>query len=183
MLCIDQNGSDCTLKKTLYISDLDGTLLNYAGELSRATRSGVDHLIREGGLFAVATARSPQSACSVLSQLDLNIPSVFINGVMLYNTRTRGPVETVPVDVGVLPRLIEIFEKHGSYGYMYAWGDGFIKIFYNSINTPSEEMYYRQRMEVYNRELHQSSDFIQTAKENDVLYFVMYGEYDTMSAA
>jgi len=171
------------LKKTLYISDMDGTLLNRGGELSPATLSGVNHMIREGGLFALATARSPQSAQPLTSQLELNIPSVFINGVMLYDTAAQRPVEMTPVDVEVLPQLISIFEAHRSYGYMYAWDEGKISIFYNNLASPSARVYYEQRMRVYERRVYHSADYIQTARENQILYLVMYGRHDVLQGA
>lgn len=45
--------------KTLYVSDLDGTLLTPEKEISKASADILNHLIRKGLLFTVATARSP----------------------------------------------------------------------------------------------------------------------------
>ena len=43
--------------KTLYISDMDGTLLNDGGKVSRRSVEIINELIKNGILFTVATAR------------------------------------------------------------------------------------------------------------------------------
>ncbi len=51
--------------KTLYISDLDGTLLDKNAKLSPRSAQIISELIQKGLLFSVATARS-QSCISIL---------------------------------------------------------------------------------------------------------------------
>jgi len=57
---------------TLYISDLDGTLLNNKAELSAYAANTLSALIEGGMHFSVATARS---LCSVAVILTLSHPS------------------------------------------------------------------------------------------------------------
>ena len=45
--------------KTLYISDLDGTLFNKSKKISIFTADVINKCIEEGMLFSVATARMP----------------------------------------------------------------------------------------------------------------------------
>lgn len=47
---------------TLYVSDLDGTLLNSNQTLSTYTIETINQLVDEGMLFSYATARSYQTA-------------------------------------------------------------------------------------------------------------------------
>ena len=51
--------------KTLYLSDLDGTLLTPAQNLSPYAARTLRRLIREGLPFSYATARSRVTACSL----------------------------------------------------------------------------------------------------------------------
>ena len=74
--------------KTLYVSDLDGTLLTPEKEISKASADILNHLIQKGLLFTVATARSPATACEVLSNLKLELPGILLNGAVLYDFRT-----------------------------------------------------------------------------------------------
>ena len=52
-------------KDTLYVSDLDGTLLNSQGEISSYSLKVINELIEQGMKFTYATARSLVSASKV----------------------------------------------------------------------------------------------------------------------
>ena len=54
--------------KTLYVSDLDKTLMRSDKTLSPYTVSTLNRLIRDGVLFTYATARSIQSAREITGQ-------------------------------------------------------------------------------------------------------------------
>ena len=81
--------------KTLYISDLDGTLLDKNAKLSPRSAEIISNLIQNGLLFSVATARS-QSCISILQQLDINIPCVQLNGVLIYDFKTKKYIDCTP---------------------------------------------------------------------------------------
>ncbi|NLO49116.1 MAG: HAD hydrolase family protein [Clostridiales bacterium] len=66
--------------KTLYVSDLDGTLLNSAGKLSDYSVNTINTLLDEGILFTVATARSITIALSAVGNLNLTLPIIVYNG-------------------------------------------------------------------------------------------------------
>ena len=59
--------------KTLYISDLDGTLLNSQGKISDYSIKTINNLINEGMIFTYATARSLVSASPVTRGLIKNL--------------------------------------------------------------------------------------------------------------
>lgn len=69
--------------KTLYISDLDGTLLHSDQRTSDFTNQTINELVKKGMLFSYATARSYLSARPATEGLDAKIPLVLYNGVMV----------------------------------------------------------------------------------------------------
>lgn len=80
--------------KTLYISDLDGTLLNNHAELSESSRNLLNRLIHEKSLnFSIATARTPATVVRILNGLESHLPYIVMTGAaMLRNgimTRQR----------------------------------------------------------------------------------------------
>ena len=67
--------------KTLYLSDLDGTLLTPQACLSAFTAETVRRLLREGMAFSYATARSFSTAKKVTAALgDARLPVIVYNG-------------------------------------------------------------------------------------------------------
>ena len=80
---------------TLYISDLDGTLLHDNQQVSPFSASVINRAIERGLLFSLATARSLIG----LGMLDLqgihwNTPLVLMNGVMLYDMASRAILQS-----------------------------------------------------------------------------------------
>ena len=71
------------MKKTLYVSDLDGTLLNSHSQLSDFTVDTINALCERGMLFSYASARSYTTAKMVTERLTANLPVIVYNGVFV----------------------------------------------------------------------------------------------------
>ena len=78
--------------KTLYISDLDGTLLQSNEKTSEYSNQTINALIERGMLFSYATARSYLTASKVTAGLRADIPLVVYNGAALVNGRDGSPM-------------------------------------------------------------------------------------------
>lgn len=75
------------MDKTLYVSDLDGTLLSSRQEISDYTAAVVNHLVKRGMLFSYATARSRYTAFPVTKKLTVEIPVIVHNGTFILDSR------------------------------------------------------------------------------------------------
>ncbi len=69
--------------KTLYISDLDGTLLHSNEKTSEYTNNIINSLIDKGLLFSYATARAFETSHKVTNGLKVNTPLITYNGAMI----------------------------------------------------------------------------------------------------
>ena len=67
------------MEKILYISDLDGTLLDKNSMLSEYTKNALNELISQGVCFSIATGRTTDAAKKIMSGVELNIPIVTFN--------------------------------------------------------------------------------------------------------
>ena len=70
-------------KSTLYVTDLDGTLMQSNGTLSAYTVSVINRLVEQGLAFTYATARSVESARTITGGLRLSLPVITRNGAVL----------------------------------------------------------------------------------------------------
>lgn len=71
--------------KMLYVSDLDGTLLNRDALLNEDVPKRLNALIEQGLCFTVATARTYATVNSILKDVNLTCPMILMNGVMIYD--------------------------------------------------------------------------------------------------
>ena len=67
--------------------DMDGTLLNNNKEISRKNEQAIRYFTEQGGLFSLATGRSPGAIRKYLPQLSLNAPYSLLNGSYILNTQ------------------------------------------------------------------------------------------------
>jgi Cof subfamily protein (haloacid dehalogenase superfamily) len=74
--------------KSLYVSDLDGTLLDKDAALSHRSRQVLTRLLNLGLRFTVATARSIVSVQAILGDLPLRLPVIEFNGAFLSDYRS-----------------------------------------------------------------------------------------------
>ena len=74
--------------KTLYVTDLDGTLLNRKDRISPRSIQIINELVERGMLFTYATARSLVSASVVTEGLSTKIPVIAYNGAFIVQPST-----------------------------------------------------------------------------------------------
>ena len=107
--------------KILYVTDLDGTLLNNKAELSEYTIKVVNELIDKGMCFSYATARSLVSASKVLRGLTTNIPVITKNGIFIENAYTKEKLYSLNFSNEEKYSIMEILKKYSIYPLVYAF--------------------------------------------------------------
>jgi len=75
--------------KKLYITDLDGTLLNRQSQISPKSLKIINDLIEKGMPFTYATARSFNSASIATKGLTLKLPVILYNGALILDPSTK----------------------------------------------------------------------------------------------
>lgn len=81
------------MEKTLYVTDLDGTLMRDDKSISEKTVAIINKLIARGVFITYATARSMNSASVITEKINFQIPAIIRNGTILANTRTKEEIE------------------------------------------------------------------------------------------
>lgn len=75
--------------KTLYVSDLDGTLLRSSQTTSEFTNNIINNLVNKGMIFSYATARSFITAQEVTNGINVKIPFIVYNGAFVIDNVTK----------------------------------------------------------------------------------------------
>ncbi len=167
------------MMKILYISDLDGTLLDKNARLSKYSAEIISGLIKKGMLFSVATARS-QSSVSILRNLDINIPCIQLNGVLMYDFINKKYIDCTPMDTGTADRIINILKLFDRMSFVYKFDeDCGINVEFEKLQNEVERNFFNARKDQDYKSFRQVESI--KANENDrIIYFTMVDEYERL---
>ncbi len=129
-------------EKTLFVSDLDGTLMGSDGRLAKETAEAVNRMVKDGIKFTIATARSYTSAMWVASELELDIPMILHNGVFIRD-KEKGVIRS-----HLLPKkekIREIIAEYGLAPFVYSIRGGEEKYRYVPSCLTKEAMAYQTK--------------------------------------
>lgn len=112
------------MDNTLYLSDLDGTLLRADQRTSDYTNRVVNRLVDAGVHFSYATARSIDTAVRVTKGIEVDIPVIVHNGAFIVDSVTRRVLHAEKFTPEEESLIWGSFLSHGLYPLSYAVIDG-----------------------------------------------------------
>lgn len=112
------------MPKTLYVSDLDGTLLNSRAELSEFTVNAINALLEQGMLFSYATARSYSGALKLTRGITQNLPVIVYNGTFVAENSTGKRLLSHRFSDADAQRILKKMTACGVYPTVHAFFDG-----------------------------------------------------------
>ena len=116
------------MERVLYVSDLDGTLLNRQDRISPFSIRTINGLVEEGMLFTYATARSLVSASKVTEGLSTRIPVIAYNGAFIFQPSTGEILSKEEFTDNERARVRAVLEQHGISPLVYSFIDGIEKV-------------------------------------------------------
>lgn len=128
--------------KTLFVSDLDGTLLNKDSLISSYSISHLNKMIDEGLLFTVATARSVLGTKRVVGNLKLNLPLIVSNGVKIADFNTNELLYSNYFSFEDVELMKKISMKYDNYPIVYQTKNNIDKFYYIDYNISVGKRYY-----------------------------------------
>ena len=162
--------------KKLYISDLDGTLLNQSAELSEYTKNKLNKLIESGINFSIATARSTTSTCKIMEGVNLNIPIILMNGVSVYDFKQKKYIKTHFIG-DATAKVTGKLKELGVTGLMYELKDEKITVYYESLDQKPIRDFVKERIAKYNQTFHKANILSDISAEH-IIYFTLIDTYD-----
>ena len=112
------------MNDTLYLSDLDGTLLRSDQTLSPYTCMVLGRLVEAGVHVSYATARSIDTAARVTKGIGVDIPVIVHNGAFIVDSVTRRPLWSAKFTPEEEETVYSAFLRRGLFPLTYAVIDG-----------------------------------------------------------
>ena len=99
---------------TLFMTDLDGTLLPSDKVISSEDLAAIRQFQKNGGKFAVATGRTLQAAQRYLDKLQPDVPVILFNGAAIYDTASGEMLDVItlpPESLEITKIILEAFPE------------------------------------------------------------------------
>ena len=130
---------------TLYVSDLDGTLLRNDTTLSRYSRDTLNALLDQGLHFTVASARSIASMHRLLAGLRLRLPVVEFNGAFVSDLAGGEHYLIRDLHRDILPDLWQQINDAGHVPFISTFDGAADRCYYGDITNDGMAWYVRNR--------------------------------------
>ena len=155
-----------TNDKTLFISDLDGTLLNRSAELSAYTAAALNAMIGGGLHFSVATARSPVSTLNVLDGMIFNVPLVLMNGVLIYDAGRNHYDLVNYMRPDVVSAVVKVLKEHNATGLLCKMADSELTTYHEALESKILRDFVHERVTKFKRVYIKTDSFTDVPPDN-----------------
>ncbi len=142
----------------LYISDLDGTLLNADSELGADSKTRLNRLLSDGLQFTICTLRSIESIRPLFAGVDLQIPIIELNGAFITDVARNGKLRINAIAPEIKRHLFEGISRNSANPIVLSFDDG-DNLYFNRATNPGEAWYYESRKAAGDRRLKAYGNF------------------------
>lgn len=158
--------------KRLFVSDLDGTLLNHEAQVSEETIRIINAGIKKGLNFTISTARTPTTALKIIERLDLRLPIMMMNGVLVYDMESEKYIKKETMESNVIMVLLGLIKVKGLNCFLYGLdGEQFVA-YYDSVESTSLNYFRNERIMKYNKKFTEVED-LSLVVGKDIIYCML----------
>lgn len=131
---------------TLYVSDLDGTLLGAESKLTPQSARLLNETIAGGTLFSIATARTPATVSRLLAEVDCRVPLIVMTGAAIWDMRNDRYIHASFHRKDTALHLLDIYKRHNLSTFIYTLGeDSIIHIYHIGEMSELEHKFVDER--------------------------------------
>lgn len=125
---------------TLYISDLDGTLLDGESRVSERSAEIISALTREGALITVATARTPATVVPLLAQTLTTPPAIVMTGAAMWSRSDNRFIDAVHLTATERVTIDGVMTANGLKPFVYIReGESHLRVYHAALSLSRVE--------------------------------------------
>ena len=132
-------------KDTIYISDLDMTLLNSEAKLSPFAKLNINNFMKNGINFTIASARSVKSIQPIFEGVDLQLPVIEFNGAFISDLKTGNHRVINALDQSALNDIRNTLSKYKQNYFLSTYNGKDDKLYYSKTTNSGENWYVEDR--------------------------------------
>ncbi|MDE7385589.1 MAG: HAD hydrolase family protein [Muribaculaceae bacterium] len=141
--------------RTLYVSDMDGTLLDNNSLVSPGTAAIISDLSRHGALITVATARTPATVEPLLAHTYTRCPAIVMTGAAMWDRDSRQLINEQLPTPGVAHDICREFDEAGIDPFIYTVANrSHLDVYHGCTMSPGEDDFYQSRRHLELKKFH-----------------------------
>lgn len=158
--------------RRLFVSDLDGTLLNSDAQISDETLQIINEGIERGLNFTISTARTPTTALKIIEKLNLCLPVMMMNGVLVYDILSGRYIKKEAMDTNIIMVLLGLVKVKGLSCFLYGLDNNQFVAYYDSVESTSLNYFRNERIMKYDKKFTEVEDLSLVAGK-DIIYCML----------
>ena len=166
----------------LFVTDLDGTLINSKREVSKKSLEILNKLIENGINFTVATARTPATAVEILQNLNLKLPVALMNGVLIYDTKELKYIDIKVIEKETVNKVLDIFKAYNKNPLVYGVKDNHLWVYHKDFENVYEYNFYKERADKNLKTFVNVENYNGSLSDSNVINFVAFDNYEKIKA-
>ena len=163
---------------TLYVSDLDGTLLNTDKQITTYSKNELNKIIDKGIHFTIASARTPATVVEMLDGINLKLPITLMNGVLIYDVKKEKYIDIKEIEQEVVETIIDIFDKFNKQVFIYAIKDNHLFVYHKKLENNYEKQYFKERCNRKLKTFIEVDNYKEAIKDSKVINFVILDDLE-----
>lgn len=165
--------------KTLYMTDLDGTLLMPDASVSDRTAQIINDLTSKGTLISVSTARSIADCDYIFAALHPSAPVALMNGTLIVSPDLKRVLHFEAIDEAVRNETLKILLECGCPPNVYKYYDNNTDVIFTEFASKDQREFYEKRKDSYRKfERVKNYDL-----SGDVIFFSSVAEHEKVAPA
>lgn len=153
-------------RKTLFVSGIDHVLFREDRKLSRYTIVEMNRFLDEGMRFSVSTMQTPATVREILSEINLRLPIIAMDGAVLYDLHTMKYVRTEKIAPDLVTLISDFLHSEGIPFFVNTIQDNLLVIYFRDYKDLllEEVMDVRHRADSHPEEELSRSAYISMAR-------------------
>lgn len=162
----------------LFVTDLDGTLLNSNKEVSIKSTEILNKLIDNGVNFTIATARTPATVVDLLQDVNLKLPAVLMNGVLLYDIKEEKYINIKEIEKDTVDKVFDILNKFDKNAMVYGIRNNHLWVYHKEFEYSWEYNFYKERADRKQKTFLKVENYQESIKESKIINFIVFDKYE-----
>lgn len=170
---------------TLFVSDMDGTLLGADSKISAASARMLNEAAAKGAMFTVATARTPATVDPLLTGVETRIPAVVMTGAGLWDHQHGRYISLQTLSHAQARIAAETCMQYGLIPVVYRRGAGEVLQVYHpeNVTEPSAVKFLQERSHLQLKKLHPVADPLARLSGDDSVLLLALGPKSAVQSA